>query len=133
MCNWYCKSRKSPNEEERVPPHILWMNKFTILAYRPFIPDPPGDMTVLRYWRPCSVPSPGLWRILFHVPRLPGVFLLFLRNSPCRVTNAVLSISAVSCQYLEYNSKVLKYCEPQRDREYHLSGVMDRHLCESPR
>ncbi len=76
-------SGKVPNEDERVPLHVPWMNKFTVLAYCPFIPDPPGDMTVLLYRRPRSVPSAGLWRILFHVPRLPGFFLLacFLRCS----------------------------------------------------
>ncbi len=49
------------------------MNKFTVLAYRPFIPDPAGDMTVLRYRRPRSMPSPVLLGILFHLPRLPAV------------------------------------------------------------
>ncbi len=67
---------KVPNEEERVPQHILCMNKFTVVAYHPFILDPAGDMTVLRFRRPHSVPFPGLRRILFHVPCLPGVFLL---------------------------------------------------------
>ena len=38
---------KVPNEDERVPPHGLWMNKFTVLAYCPFIPDPPEDYDCL--------------------------------------------------------------------------------------
>ncbi len=40
-------SGKVPTEDERVPPHILRMNKFTVLAYCPFIPDPPRDYDCL--------------------------------------------------------------------------------------
>ncbi len=65
---------KVPKGEQRVPSHILWMNKFTVLAYRPFIPGPPGDMTVLQFCRPRCVPSPDPRRVLFHVPHLPSVF-----------------------------------------------------------
>ncbi len=63
-------------KKKGVPPHILSMNKFTVLASGPFILDPTADMTVLRFRRLRSVPSPSLRIILFHVPRLPGVFLL---------------------------------------------------------
>ncbi len=69
------KSRKDQMKMRRVPLHILRMNKFPVLAYRPFTHDPPRDMTVLRFHRPHSVPTPGPRRILFHVPRLPGVFV----------------------------------------------------------
>ncbi len=62
-------------KKKRVPPYILGMNKFTVLAYHPFALDPPRDMTVLRFCRPRSMLSRCPRWILFHMPHLPVVFV----------------------------------------------------------